>query len=71
MQKGVRRAGQPYRLIKEVNIMKLPRNLGMILLSILLIAWGLLQVISVSIPGIGTILAILAIAAGALLLFNK
>lgn len=47
------------------------KKLGMILLGIWLIASGLLQIISIAIPGIGIILAILAIAAGLLLLFGK
>lgn len=51
--------------------MKLPKRLGMILLGIWLIVTGLLQVISISIPGINVIMAILAIAAGAVVLFGK
>ena len=45
--------------------MKLPKNLGMVLLGIWLIVTGLLSVVSIPIPAIGTILAVLAIAAGA------
>lgn len=51
--------------------MRLSRKLGMILLSIWLILTGLLQVVSIEIPGIGTIMAILAIAAGVLILLDK
>jgi hypothetical protein len=60
---------------KEVNNMKLnmklPKNLGMLLLGIWLIVTGLLQVVSIHIPAIGTILALLAIAAGVLILLGR
>lgn len=51
--------------------MKLTKNLGMLLLGIWLIATGLLQVVSIQIPAIGTILALLAIAAGVLILLDR
>lgn len=51
--------------------MVLNKKLGMILLSIWLIVTGLLQVVTISIPSIAVILAIVAIAAGLLLLFGK
>ncbi|HEY5585916.1 MAG TPA: hypothetical protein VIK78_15675 [Ruminiclostridium sp.] len=51
--------------------MKLTQKLGMLLLGIWLIMTGLLQVVSIPIPAIGTILAILAIAAGALILRGR
>jgi hypothetical protein len=51
--------------------LKLTKNLGMLLLGIWLVVSGLLQVVSISIPGIGMILAILAIAAGALILVGR
>ena len=51
--------------------MKISRKLGTIVLSIWLIVTGLLQIINLSIPGIGTILAALAIAAGALLFIER
>lgn len=51
--------------------MVLSKKLGMIFLSIWLIVTGLLQVITISIPSIAIILALLAIAAGLLLLFGK
>ena len=56
---------------KEVNNMNLTKNLGMLLLGIWLIATGLLQVVTVQIPAIGTILALLAIVAGALILVGR
>ncbi|MDZ4180514.1 MAG: hypothetical protein U1E29_15005 [Coriobacteriia bacterium] len=51
--------------------MKSPKNLGMLLLAIWLIVTGLLQLVSISIPGIGIILAVLAIAAGVLILLGR
>jgi hypothetical protein len=51
--------------------MKIPRNLGMILLGIWLVATGVLALVSLDFPGLGIIMAILAIASGALLLFGK
>jgi hypothetical protein len=51
--------------------MKIPHNLGMILLAIWLIATGILALVSLSFPGLGIIMAILALASGVLLLFNK
>jgi len=51
--------------------LKVFKNLGILLLSIWLILTGLLQLLSISIPGIGTIMALLAIAAGVLLLLNR
>jgi len=47
------------------------RNLGMLLLGIWLILTGLLQVVSLSIPGIGIIMAVLAIVAGVLIVMGK
>jgi hypothetical protein len=49
----------------------LPRNLGMILLAIWLIITGVLQLGVVSIAGISVVLAVLAIAAGILLLLQR
>ena len=54
----------------KVN-MKLPKNGGMLLLGIWFIVTGLLQVVSIHIPAIGTILALLAIAAGVLILLGR
>ena len=50
---------------------KLTKNLGMLLLGIWLIVTGLLQVVSIHIPAVGTILGLLAIAAGFLILFGR
>jgi len=49
--------------------MHINRNIGMLLLAILLIAWGLATLLGVS--GLGAILAILAIAAGIFILLNR
>ena len=54
----------------KVN-MKLPKTLGMLLLGIWLIVTGLLQAVSIHIPAIGIILALLAIAAGVLILLGR
>jgi len=56
------------RLVSEST---LPKNLGMVLLAIWLIVTGLLSVVSIPIPAIGTILAMLAIAAGVLILLGR
>lgn len=51
--------------------MRLTRNLGMLLLAIWLIITGLLAFVSVSIPYLGQILALLAIVAGLLILVGR
>jgi hypothetical protein len=51
--------------------MNLPKNLGMVLLGIWLILEGLLKVVTVPIPAIGIISAVLAIAAGVLILMGR
>ncbi len=51
--------------------MKLTRNLGMLLLGIWLILSGLIHLVSLSFSGLGTIMAILALAAGALILIGR
>jgi len=49
--------------------MHITRNIGMLLLAIFLIAWGLTQLLGIG--GIGAILAILAIAAGIFILLGR
>jgi hypothetical protein len=49
----------------------LTRSLGMLLLGIWLILTGLVQIASISIPAIGTLLALLAIVAGVLILVGR
>lgn len=53
--------------------MKMPKNLGMLLLAIWLILFGLLKApfLSLSFAHSGDILAVLAIAAGVLLLLQR
>ncbi len=51
--------------------MKLTKNLGMLLLAIWLILSGLIPLVSLSFVGLGTIMAILAIVAGALILVGR
>ena len=49
--------------------MHITRNIGMILLAIFLIAWGLITLLGIS--GLGAILAIVAIAAGIFILLDR
>jgi hypothetical protein len=49
--------------------MRFTRNIGMLLLGIFLIGWGLAQLIPVG--ALGVILAILAIAAGIFILLGR
>ena len=50
--------------------MKITRNIGMLLLAIWLIAWGLSALVP-AFGGLGVILAILAIAAGIFILLGR
>jgi hypothetical protein len=49
--------------------MRFTRNIGMLLLAIFLIAWGLVQLLGIG--GLGAILAILAVAAGIFILLDR
>jgi len=51
--------------------MKLTKNLGMLLLGIWLILSGLLPLLHLSFSGQATLLAVLAVAAGAVILFRR
>ncbi len=51
--------------------MKLTQNLGMLLLAIWLIVTGLVALLGLSFSGLPLILAILAIAAGVLILIGR
>lgn len=51
--------------------MKMTRNLGMLLLAVWLILNGLAHLASFSFSGMGTVMAALAIAAGALILIGR
>ena len=50
--------------------MKLTQNIGMLLLGIWLVFTGLIPVVHPSFSGLGTLMAILAIAAGVFLLLG-
>ena len=58
-------------ILLNMRRINLRQNLGMLLLAIWLIATGLLALVSISIPGIGLVLALLALAAGVLLLLGR
>ena len=47
------------------------RNLGMLLLGVWLILTGLIPLLHISVAGLGTIMAVLAVAAGALIATGK
>jgi hypothetical protein len=51
--------------------MKLTRNLGMLLLGIWLVLTGLAPLLSLSFAGLGTLMSILALAAGAAILAGR
>ena len=51
--------------------MKFTKNLGMLLLAIWLIVTGLVRLLASASPGCRLIMAILAIAAGVLILLDK
>jgi len=51
--------------------MRLTRNLGMLLLAIWLIVGGLIPLLNLSFSGLGTVMAILAIAAGVFILIGR
>jgi hypothetical protein len=55
---------------KEKTTLKFTRNIGMLLLAIFLIAWGLFALIP-ALSGLSIILAILAIAAGIFILLGR
>ena len=51
--------------------MKLPKNLGLVLLAIWLILWGLLSLLRITFPASDVIMELLAIAAGVLILLRR
>lgn len=51
--------------------MRVTKNLGMLLLGIWLIISGLTPFLNVSFSGLGTLMAILALAAGALIIVGR
>lgn len=54
-----------------MTAVKVTSNLGMLLLGIWLILSGLIPLLSLSFAGLGTLMGILAIAAGALILVGR
>jgi hypothetical protein len=53
----------------EVSNMRITKSLGSILLAIWLILTGLMQLMTIAIPGV--VMAVLAIAAGVLILLSR
>ena len=51
--------------------MRVIRNLGMLLLAAWLILTGLIPLLNLSFSGLGTVMAILAIAAGVLIVLGR
>jgi hypothetical protein len=51
--------------------MKLTRNVGMLLLAVWLIVTGIVPLLNLSFSGLGTVMAILAIAAGVLIVVGR
>jgi hypothetical protein len=51
--------------------MRIFKNLGMLLLGVWLIATGLIPLLHLSFSGLGIVMAILAIAGGALILVGR
>lgn len=51
--------------------MKMTKSLGMLLLSIWLILTGLIPLLNLGFSGLGTVMAVLALTAGALILVGK
>lgn len=54
-----------------MTALKLNKSIGTLLLGIWLVLTGLIPLLSVSIAGLGTVMAILAIAAGVLLILGR
>lgn len=51
--------------------MKITKNIGMLVLAVWLILTGLLPLLSISFSGDGTLMAVLAVAAGILLVIGR
>ena len=51
--------------------MKVTRNIGMLLLAIWLILTGLIPLLNFSFSGLGTLMAVLVIAAGILIIIGR
>lgn len=53
------------------SVIKVNRNLGFTLLGVWLILSGLIQLLSFSFEGLGTLMGVLALVAGALILAGR
>lgn len=51
--------------------MRITRNIGMLLLAVWLILTGLVPLLNLSFSGLGTVMAVLAIAAGVLIIIGR
>jgi hypothetical protein len=51
--------------------MRMTKNLGMLLLGIWLIITGLIPLLNLGVSGLGTLMAVLAVAAGGLILVGR
>jgi hypothetical protein len=51
--------------------MRFTKKIGMILLAVWLILYGVIPLIKLSFEGLGTLMAILAIVAGGFILFDR
>ena len=58
-------------LTRNFRAMKLTKNLGMLLLGIWLILSGLIPLLHLSFSALGLLMAILAVAAGVLILLGR
>ena len=58
------------RVLRAYSL-RMRKNLGMLLLGVWLILTGLIPLLNISVAGLGTIMAVLAIAAGALIVTGK
>jgi hypothetical protein len=56
---------------KEITVKNITKNLGMLLLAVWLIVTGLLQIVKLPIPDLSLMLALLAVAAGVLILLQR
>lgn len=51
--------------------MRMTRNIGMLLLAVWLVFTGLIPLLNFSFSGLGTVMAILAVAAGVLIVVGR
>ena len=62
---------KPKKEVYKMNKLRLPKNLGMILLGIWLIMTGLIPLLHFNFEGLSLIMAVLAIVTGVLFLFDR